>query len=288
MKRAANTYHQVSPYTYCVPSDGSGIEDSNFRGDRVVHRKPDPEGQEREIKRVEEFMQSSSNVFRLLGEPTDTDIEILNEMVDWFPRTHLKTGDLVVLNPTKDNLLRYSMSGDPQTWQIRFVVSAYQFELHNIIQRYPNASFDQALVSLEGRGMVRPHQYRMPVVYAHGFPHGLWPDSARWFPGHALKKLVLRAPNQHWPGILDEFKTPFYGYDTDLIRSRFVMDLAPDLYSRGKGGKPLSHEEETFHSACLMGLEHNLVFPASINRKTPGHEIWDGTIADPDNPIRYK
>lgn len=235
---------------------------------------------------TEQTFDTGSCQFRFIAEPTPEDIEIILDLDSYPPKTNMKPGDLVTLKRTRDNILRYSMSGDPQAWQIRFVVSAYQFEMHNIVQRFPDINVDQATCIMEERSRVLQSHYRAPVVYVHGFPHGLWPDSARWFPGHVLKKLVLRAPNQHWPVILDEFKAPLYGYDTDLIRSRFVLDLAPDLYSRGQGGRPLSHEEETFHSACLMGLEHNLVQPRSISAKTPGIEVWDGSLSDDQDPLK--
>lgn len=209
---------------------------------------------------------------------TPDEMDIIKNLREFPPRTNLGRGDLVMLKhlPTKQWL---DFTKVPRVWQVRFVVSAYQFHMHSIVHEDPSVGLDQAVAMLEQN--LHHHRYEQPMVYCHAFPHGHYPNTAQWFPEHALRQIVLRAPNENWELLLDEFQTPFYGFDTDYLRGRFVFDMAPDLYGRAKNNnKPLRPEEETFHSACLLGLEEIMMKPVepkapkTIKRIDPEHPVF--------------
>lgn len=179
------------------------------------------------------------------------------------PDTKLKHGDLVFLTHVPSRIRDndwFDEYGVPRYWKVQFVVSMYQFEMHTTMQSFHFDS-DQAVTYLERTGTMHPRDYRKPMVYAHGFPHGDNPNTACWFPERILRRLVLRTEDVDWEPTLDEFKTSFEGYQSHECLGGFVLDLAPDLYGESCEliGGPLSHEEATFDTAAHMGLEASMM-----------------------------
>lgn len=188
--------------------------------------------------------------------PTPDEFEFLDNMQAYPPKTSFKPGDLGMI---RRRYISGSHEAFPKIWQVRFVVSKYQYQMHEIIHRYPGIGFDHAHDFL-------PFDDRLfcdPMVYAHAFPHGIYPNTCHWFEGFELKRMMLRAPTEDWEPILDEFETPFLGVDTSGLGASFHLDLAPDRYDIAARRKnPLSFEEGAFHSACLVGLEETMVLPS--------------------------
>lgn len=195
---------------------------------------------------------------------TGADISLIETMKEFTPETRFKEGDLAILiNPSPNMRQRYEKTGRmiPRLWQVRHVISVGIWEL---IQLQRNGTdvlgMDHAIALFEEDGIVGP-QTRKPMIYAHGFPHAWFPNTAQWFYAHALKKTVLRDPSALWPNILDEAQTEFVGYED---RNTVVLDLAPDLYGLGMKRKSVfSHEENAAHAAASLGLEELMAIPMS-------------------------
>lgn len=213
---------------------------------------------------------------------TENDADFLEVMMEHQPRSSLKPGDVVLLRECPQGLrLRMQPRMIPLLWKVRFVVSSWTFELHQLAHAYPDKimGIDHAVSMVEATSTVKPEHYTRPVVYAHAMPHGKWPDTAYWFREYfvkrvwdpniedfrtkrvkALQKINVRDPAIDWPTVLDEAKAPFLGYDVDEIVRPYVFDMAPDLYKNGENiGKPLPHEEAAIHTACLLGFEAPLL-----------------------------
>lgn len=179
------------------------------------------------------------------------------------PRTRFQHGDLAMLVGVPKHL--GGRTHLPNMWEVRAVYSRYQFELQRLMNQ-TGGMFDWALNQLELNRRLPPNRWHEPVVYAHAFPHGEWPSSAEWFPEWCLRRLSLRAPTENWEPILDEFSTPYMGYDPADFGSGIVFDLAPDIYGDQRPKKrPLSFEEESFHRVALVaGLEEKCIVPAEV------------------------
>lgn len=211
---------------------------------------------------------------------TLSDEEMLVAMSEHMPNTKFRPGDLGYLAEAPP-YLRNTRKLLPRIWQVRFVVSRWQFELMRLLHSHPSIlGVDHAIALLEQQGF-SPASYRKPVLYCHAFPHGMYPDSAAWMPDRVLKKITFRENNQEWPTILDEAKAPFVGYDDKGLIVPYTYDLAPDLYSNGENlGRPFSFEEATVHTAALLGMEEVLcrpVDPYYINHSytvDPAHDIF--------------
>ena len=214
------------------------------------------------------------SLLRRKPQPHELRIQVLNPagmtpddemMVDLMrrfpPRTELRTGDLCQLTEVP-----YHLSGEgpyPNIWEVRAVYSRWQQMLHDIVHQNPGM-LDWAVVQIELSTKLPPNRYRDPVVYAHAYPHGQWPSSAEFFPEYCLRKLPLVAPTEDWAPILDEFSSPFVGYDPKNFGAGVVIDLAPDIYGdQRQRRRPLCFEEESFHVACLLGLEETCMVPAA-------------------------
>lgn len=192
--------------------------------------------------------------------PTPEELEVIGSMHDYPPLTKFGVGDIAALRSIPPKV-RWFMEMIPKVWQVRLVVSSFQYEMHAVMHTYPELGLDQATSMVEMSGLSRS-KYQNPIVYAHGFPHGHYPNSAHWFPEHCLQRIALRSSHAGWENVLDEFKTPFHGFDPAQLHAGFVFDLAPDRYDAGMDlQRPLSFEEESFHSACLLGLEHHMMIP---------------------------
>lgn len=208
---------------------------------------------------------------------TPEDEAFVSLMLEYPPNTKFKTGDLAMLTTVPRHLA--GQGPYPNIWEVRNVVSRYQLELHNLVHQ-SGGMFDWAVAQMETSRRVPPNRRNDAVIYAHAFPHGEWPSSAEWFPAWCLKRLVLRGPTEEWEPILDEFSSPFVGYDADAFSAGVVLDMAPDIYGDQRGKrKPLSFEEETFHRACLVGLEENCMVPSTdSDLDTAASDIFNPTL----------
>lgn len=200
---------------------------------------------------------------------TDVDEEILLAMTEHPPASKFSSGDLAYLKP---GYVRNPDDPLPSLWQVRFVVSAWQHELMMLANSIPLRGIDHAMAIMDRHRFERG-SYEKPWLYCHGFPHGLYPDTAKWYPERALRRVTLRERNQEWETILDEAHAPFVGVDTSHIATPYHYDLAPDLYSSGANlGRPFSFEEATVHTAALLGLEP-LMF-SDWKELDPQHDIF--------------
>lgn len=192
---------------------------------------------------------------------TPEDAVFAELLMKYPPRTNLSAGDLCRLVSIPS-----AFAGDgpfPNIWEVRAVYSMWQRMLHDFVNKNGGA-FDWALTQIEVAQHLPPNRYREPVVYAHAFPHGEWPSSAEWFPEYCLERMPLVAPTPAWEPILDEFSSPFRGYDPAQVGTGIVLDLAPDIYGDQRPRtRPLVFEEDAFHKVCLLGLEEACMVPAT-------------------------
>lgn len=210
---------------------------------------------------------------------TPNDEAFLELLQQYPPRTNIKVGDLAMLLEVPRHLA--GQGPYPNIWEVRLVVSRFQFELHRLVHQ-TGGMFDFAIAQIEAARRLPPHRYTDPVFYAHAFPHGQWPSSAEWFPSWCLKRLMLRAPTEEWEPILDEFSSPYMGYDPSDFGAGIVFDLAPDIYDdQRRKTRPLSFEEDSFHRACLLGLEESCMVPSATEDLSSSasdiFDIWSGT-----------
>jgi hypothetical protein len=219
----------------------------------------------------------------LLGNETDEDLTFVKAMTYFEPHSNMREGDLAYLIKCPLPLRQQLQQQErliPLIWKVRFVVSAWAFDLHKLAHTYPQrvAGVDHAIA------MMADGRHHRAVIYAHAMPHGQWPDTACWFAENQLRKVSLREPVQEWPIILQEAKAPFIGYDTERIVRPFVFELAPDMYKSGENvGKPFEHEEATIHTACLLGMEPLLL--GELSQGVDPRYIGDPRLWDPDHDI---
>lgn len=206
---------------------------------------------------------------------TPDDEAFVSLLLEHPPVTNFKTGDLAMLEMIPRHLQHEGTL--PNIWEVRNVVSRYQLELHTLMHQ-GGGKLDHAVALMEATRRVPPRRRNSAVVYAHAFPHGEWPSSAAWFPEYCLRRLMLRAPTEEWAPILDEFSSPFVGYDADLYGAGIVLDMAPDIYGDQRTKKkPLSFEEDAFHRAALFGLEELCIVPSTAEEL----QIASADIFDP-------
>jgi hypothetical protein len=208
---------------------------------------------------------------------TPEDEAIIDTLASVPPKTKFQTGDLALLQEVPRHLQH--VEAIPRMWEVRFVVSRYQFEMHRLLHQ-TGGMLDYVIAHVETTRRVPRHKQEDPIVYAHAFPHGEWPSSAEWFPGHCLQRLALRAPTEDWEPILDEFSSPFLGYDSSLFGAGVVLDLAPDIYGDQRPKRrPLGLEESAFHRVCLLGLEEEsmvAVPPHELDTEQSNYFDFDG------------
>lgn len=195
---------------------------------------------------------------------TQNDEELIQAMAQHRPRTKFKPGDLAYLTDIPFHI-RTRNTVIPQVWKIRFIVTAWAYELMVVAMEHGgNIGMDHA-ISLLQRTKYDESQNRKPVIYAHGYPHGHYPNTAAWMPERTLKRLVFREPNAQWQQVVEEAGASFFGYDKERIATSFTFPMAPDDYSHGANiGRPFQHEEEVTHTACLSGLEEHLFVPLRV------------------------
>ena len=215
----------------------------------------------------------------------EQDAATLSTMKAHAPATRLRAGDLTRLIVVPSTMhTRFGNAGMkiPRVWKIRHVISRWSWEIYRM---YKNGEMiygiDHAANMLDIEG-VAPELYASTLVYAHGYPHGMYPNTASWFQPYMLKKLVIREDNEIWPSILNEADTTFTGYDRG---GHLNIDLAPDLYSLGKNVKrPFGHEEVATHTAAGLGLEELMMVPMAPmarRRKLRNEEAADDYSSSP-------
>ncbi len=214
------------------------------------------------------------------------DEELLLAFDEYPPKTKFKPGDLAIIQDVPE-YLALRCTDIPNIWQIRFVISTWMFELMRLVHSDDPVGIDHAVCLLEERFGLTPERYFRPVIYAHGFPHGLNPDSATWFPERALRRIALRSSNEDWPVILDAARAPLLGYDESRMIAPYNFDVAPDLYANGESlGRPFHFEEAAVHSAALLGLEEALMTKSPCGSghdiNTEGGDEIDEILADED------
>jgi hypothetical protein len=212
---------------------------------------------------------------------TPDDEAFVSMLTQYPPKTKFQAGDLAMLVevPRHFHMASYGLGEIgvvPNIWEVRAVYSRYQFELHRLVHQ-TGGMIDWATSQIEMSKRLPPNRYTEAVIYAHAFPHGQWPSSAEWFPAWCLKRLMLKAPTPEWQPILDEFSTPYMGYDMQDFGAGVVFDLAPDIYGDQRAHKnPLGFEEESFHRAALVGLEEKCMVPSDIHDlDTSAADIFD-------------
>ena len=197
------------------------------------------------------------------------DEEMLQLLAEHPPQSKFKRGDLALLHGDIPHKMRLKMDRIPRAWEVRFVVSRWAMELmltlHSQIQV---GGTDHLRAIIESHGGLAPGKYSEPVLYCHGYPHGMYPNTTAYLREWNVKRLTVRDPVQPWRTIVEEAGASFYGYDSSQLVRPYNFELAPDDYSRGASLKhPFMHEEPNVEMLCLSGLEEYLFDPIIIGRK---------------------
>lgn len=200
------------------------------------------------------------------------DEEIMAAMALYTPRTRFKTGDIVMLEYIPGHLRDPQYPGYkpliPRCWKVRFVITAWAYDLMRLAERVGGQlNIEEARMMLENAaGFHQQYDYRKPMLYCHGYPHGEYPDSAAWLPERCLRPMKLREPNEIWPEIVEEAKAHYVGYDPDRHPTLYVLDLAPDDYRSGKNlDRPFVAEEPMVDVLHFAGFEEELKIPLPVS-----------------------
>jgi hypothetical protein len=197
---------------------------------------------------------------------TPHDEELMLALSQYSPRTRFKPGDLAMLDGAVPKKLVVTQEKIPRVWEVRFVVSRWAMEaMLTIHSKLDVHGIDHLFEIIRSHGGLPQHTYNSPVIYAHGYPHGIYPNTAAWLSDWNLKKLAIRDPIVGWHEIVEEAGAPFLGYDTSGLVAPFQFEVAPDKYSVGNNLKhPFMHEEPGVHTLCTMGFEEQLFDPIVV------------------------
>lgn len=208
---------------------------------------------------------------------TENDMELVQAMAMYSPRSTFKAGDLAYITDIPMHI-KHRHRIIPRIWKVRFVISAWAYELCAIaMQHGGNLGMDRAISLLEDQKLSR-EQYRKPVIFAHGYPHGKYPRTAAWLPERTIKKFIYREPNAPWQTIVEEAGAKYIGYDPSRVETSFMFSLAPEDYGSGSNiGRPFQHEEAVTHAMCSSGLEETLFIPIILGEKSKVRDL------DPDH-----
>ncbi len=200
---------------------------------------------------------------------TPADEEIMSTLAEYAPRTKYKRGDLAMLKGEIPTKMRMTFDKIPRVWEVRFVVSKWAMEaMLTLHSRIDVQGPDHLRSIISSHGGLPESRFDQPMIYAHGYPHGLYPNTAAWLSEWSLKRLAFRDPIQPWRNIVEEAGANFYGYDASSLRKPYNFELAPDDYSHGSNlGAPFVHEEENVETLCLSGFEEQLFDPIIIGQK---------------------
>lgn len=208
------------------------------------------------------------------------DGELVHAMAEHPPDSKFREGDLVYLQRCPGSL-RLKRELVPRFWKIRWVISTFTYEVNALMHSQQHGEvmgIDHAIALLDAQGGLNETRYRQPFIYAHGFPHGHYPDSAMWFAESCFRRLTLREKNEAWELLLDEAHAPFRGWDRRTYARPVILDVAPDRYRDGEAlGAPLPSEEATYQTACLLGMEEMMVRPVD------SFAIGDPRSVDPEH-----
>ncbi len=217
---------------------------------------------------------------------TAEEAELVQAMNEHAPETQFRDGDLVYLKRCPPRL-RMQREMIPRFWKVRWVISTWAYEVHALVHNPELAGnisgIDHIVALMEAQPSYEERRNKRSMIYAHAFPHGLYPDTAMWFTESCFRKATLTEICQTWPQVLDEAKAPFYGYDRDALLANFALDMAPDYYRDGEAiGRPFDSEEATFHTAALLGMEELMMTPVDPWAIGDPHDL------DPEHDIFVK
>lgn len=195
---------------------------------------------------------------------TSDDEEVMQALAAYRPRTKIKAGDFVMLEEVPIWLKNRPIQ--PRCWKVRFVITVYAYHLMLLVEHYGGKlGLDRAISLLESQPHPAPRDYRKPMVYGHGYPHGEYPDTAAWLPESMLRRTIYTETQMPWQDIVNEAGAEYRGFDTDQFKSRFVLDFAPDNYKQGSNlGRPFRAEEPLVHTLHFLGLGEMLEVPHII------------------------
>ncbi len=204
-----------------------------------------------------------------------TDEDLVKAIGRYKPQTRIRPGDLVLLAPPLPAYLA-RREKLPEVWKVRFVLSEWGWNLIRVIRQFAllgqDLGLDQAVSFIEGDRKSYSQHYHRPMFYAHGYPHGRWPDSAAWLPEFNLCRTIYNESNESWEQIVDRAGARYLGYDTSNDPSPLRLDLAPLNYQDGANiGKPFAPEEPLVHALACLGWEKRLfseIKPAELDRQS--------------------
>lgn len=211
------------------------------------------------------------------------DEELLMAMTEERPRTRFREGDFVMLTRVPPYLAS-KREIVPRCWKIRFIVTRFAYELWATFLHYGGAlSPTQCEQLVENSPQFAPEHRWLPLIYAHGYPHGEYPDSTAWLPHTLLRRTIFNEHTMEWTSIIEEAGADYKGYDTNEINGHISLDLSPDNYRSGSNiGKPFRIEEPLMNVLCLhQGMEEQLRVPyitGHQDRVKPmdrDHDIFD-------------
>jgi hypothetical protein len=204
---------------------------------------------------------------------TMRDEELIEAMAMYKPRTRLKEGDFVILTDIPSYM--HSREVLPRCWKVRFVVTYWAYDLMRMSAAYGGAiSITEARFMLERAAGHNAYDFRRPMVFGHGYPHGEYPDTAEWLPERLLRRTVFREETMPWVEIVHEAGARYLGYDAEQIATRFVLDLAPDEYKNGSNlGRPFKQEEPLVNTLHFAGLGEMLEVPYVVGERHRIREI---------------
>jgi hypothetical protein len=207
----------------------------------------------------------------------DSEVAFLEALDAHKPQSEFRVGDLAIIHKMPSYLRTRDADLAPCYWQVRMVISLWTYEawaLGNALRL--DGRWDEGLRHFDGDvykmlqhfSSIPSYKAKKAVIYAHGFPHGMWPNTAAWFFDGHLTRDFLRSGNEDWELILDEAHTTYVGLAPEAVMNGISLDLAPDLYGSGeKLQRPFSFEESAFHTLSCFGAEEAAV--RGINPK-----IW--------------
>lgn len=212
---------------------------------------------------------------------TEWDETLLDIMSMYKPRTRFREGDIVMLLEVPRYLaLRREVI--PRLWKIRFIITAWAWDLLGHVVTHRGAlSPDQAVTMLEAKKDLEDTEWRRPLIFAHGYPHGEYNNSAAWLPESYLKRTIKNEARQAWRPIVEELQAEYRGYDTTSLPTRFYLDLEPNDYKSSRSlHRPLVAEEPVVQALHTSGLGPWLEIPYISNERDklkaidPDHDVF--------------
>lgn len=196
------------------------------------------------------------------------DEELMAGITQYAPDTKYRPGDLAMLKDTIPRKLTVGKEEIPRIWEVRFVLSKWSMEAMLTIQSRPDVNgIDHLIALVEHHGGLLRHNYNTPIIYAHGYPHGMYPNTAAFLADWNLRRIAIREPIVGWQEIVEESGAPFFGYDQSEFSVPYGWELAPDLYGSGhKRPQPFRFEEKGVQTLCENGFEAFLFDPIIVGR----------------------